>query len=127
MTRQELASSTFDRLQEQLALEGILKADVPPDLREDLLDMIERGIDEAGQSPTPTSTDCAPLRADDKDEARLALTDTARLNVNKPVGERITVDSSAFSLADGHVVIQSGEELAVRERNGQLFITKRRA
>jgi hypothetical protein len=120
MTKHELASSAWGSMHEHLALIAVLNGEFPDDLRDDLVAVIERGMDEILKPAA------LPRAFEHKDEARLALTDNAKININSPVGERITVDASAFTLSDGHVVVQAGEEIVIREKHGQVLITKRR-
>jgi len=61
----------------------------------------------------------------EENEDRLSLSDNAKLTINKPATGRITVDSSAFSIYDGHVVIKRGQEMVIRDRDGQILITLR--
>ena len=52
--------------------------------------------------------------------------DATKLNINKPDdGHRILVDSSSFSLTDGHLKIQPGQEMAIRFHQGQVLIVVR--
>ena len=118
MTKHELAAGVWREMKGELVARGIY---------DDAAMLIARGLIDGMMVAAIENTFIAAVAAVDREnEDRLCQVDKAQINVNKPDdGRRMRVDCSAFTLGDGHAVIRSGEELVVRERGGQVFITKR--
>jgi len=116
MTKHELAAAKWREMRDDLTDRGVYN-DSALEADRELNDQVQIArIEEALTTRVDVEED---------NEDRLCLVDNALLKFNKPVGGLITVDSSAFSKYDGHVVVRVEQEMVIRFLNGQVFITLR--
>lgn len=116
----EIASHVWQQMRDALIEDGLLNLGTAKGNGKGTWDLvmiasIEAGFEEAARAEV------------EDNEARLALADNALLKFNKPIGGRILVDGSCLSTGDGHAVLTAGQELVVREKHGQVYITRRDA
>jgi hypothetical protein len=126
LTKHELAATTWQQMKQDLIDRGaldpafVVKRSMPV-MAADESELVDQVI----IAMIENSYLGAVAAVVEETEDRLCLADNARLAINKPHGGRILVDSSAFSMTDGHVVLLEGQEMVIREKNGQVFITRR--